>query len=132
MSTSTFERALVQADVCLSDQRRAVVLAETTPVAGLAIIARTWVDDDTSGGGEFDGQWAVLHLASGKTVTAALPGLAQAREQARLLGELRVNWTAPAKVITAVDPVTHTHICETWLAAYEFGCDRQEDDDDND
>jgi hypothetical protein len=135
MSTLMFERTLVQAEAWLGNGQRAGVLAETTPVAGLAIIPGSWVEPDATGPaneGEFNGQWLVLHLASGKAVTAGLPGVAQARHHAVLLGELPVDWTAPAEQVTAVDHATHTKISDTWLAAYQFGCDPQEDDDDND
>jgi len=124
-------RTLVQSEVCLGSQCFCSLPIQTTPTPGLAIIPQLGPNADNPALGvsaSYTGWWAVLHLASGHTVTAALPDPAQAHEQARLLGKLPIDWTAPAETIQAVDQQTRKKVVQTWVAAYAFHTESQEHD----
>lgn len=132
----TLAQTLTQTQVCLSDECCCSLPVEPTPVPGLAIIPTLRPDlgnlDNLDGGrvayAAYTGCWAVLHLASGHTVTAALDTPAQAREQARLLGLLPIDWTADAETIRAIDQHTKAQVSETWVAASLHTVDVEDDD----
>lgn len=123
-------RPLTQAQMCLSDQCCCSIPVEPTPVPGLAIIPtlRPDLDNLHVTYAAYTGVWAVLHLASGHTVTPALDSPAQAREQARLLGLLPIDWTAPAETVKDIDQQTKAAVCETWVTACLFNADSEDDE----
>ncbi|HZM82922.1 MAG TPA: hypothetical protein VFC19_44975 [Candidatus Limnocylindrales bacterium] len=127
IEAATQTRTLIQAEVYLKDRRYCPISVETTPIPGLGVIPALRTDPDNPALASYNGRWAVLHLNSGHTVTAAVDGLAQAREQARLLGELPIDWTATAEVIKAVDQQTREMVSETWITA-AFYTDGEDDD----
>jgi len=134
--TVTFVPTLITAEIEMADRRRWTTGAETTPVAGLAIVPAFHTTRDDPAEADYTGGWSVLHLASGKTVTSPVPDVAQARELARRLGTVPIDWTATGQAIkaaAAADTGLVVAVHEAWLDAYAFGADSIEkggDDDD--
>lgn len=131
IDTTAPAHMLVQAEIVLSDQCCCSLPVEPTPVPGLAIIPtlRPDLDNLHMAYAAYTGVWAVLHLASGHTVTGGgLDSPVQAREQARLLGLLPIDWTAPADTVKNIDQQTKAAVCETWVTACLFNADSEDDE----